>query len=308
MLPLDFPLPKIEGNTNCLRESDFQNGEYEFGCNSENWDFPDSLKICLIENGKITWLEQTEDVEFSTILNAIEKEIIPNSEGKILVSGAHYIPNLRDLTYSGKGPQKTLDLSIATMELLRAKECSEVDFLILIDDLYMMFDNVRLRSEEYNYYRKILFNPPCLPNELAKKLTDYRKINSDFKLFYVTEKNIADRFHRYIKHRKHKEPIFTNGSSFDGIPNDDWFVSVPNGDSIRVIKENKPTCPAAMAALARDIAFKIDSRRRDKRYDTFIGYYPHCSIRNVIDGFMAENTVYNTGLKMFLIFTTTKCF
>jgi hypothetical protein len=308
MQSLDFPLLKIKEPTNCLRESDFTNGGYEFGCNPSNWNFPDSLKICMIENGRLTWLTETEDVVFSTIISAVEENVIPHCEGKILVSGAHYIPNLQDLTYSGEGPKKTLDLSLSTIELLRGKVCQKVDFLFLIDDLYMMFDNVRLRSEEYNYYRQILFNPPCLPTELADRLTNYRERNSDFELFYITEKNIADRFNRHIKNRKYVDSVFINGLTLDGISKDDWYVSNPNVDNIRVIKGNKPTCPAAMAALARDISFKIDNRKQTKRYDTFIGYYPHCSAHNVTAGFIAENIVYKTGLKTFLIFTTTKCF
>ena len=312
MRPLDFPLPKLEGEINCLRESDFKDGGYEFGCSSQNWDFPDSLKICQIENGKLTWLTQTKDTSLQSIITAVKNEIIPYCEGNVLVSGAHYIPNLCDLTYSGKGPQKTLDLSISTMELLRTKGCQKVDFLILIDDLYMMFDSVRLRSEEYNHYREILFNPPCLPVELARRLENYREINPHFQLLYITEKNIADRFHRYVKTIKHSDSRFINGAVFDPKAKEDWFVGVHLGDQlrldVRVIRANKPTCPAAMAALARDVALKVSSNRQSKNYDTFVGFFPQCSIKNVTAGFRVEDIVYNTGLRTFLVFTTTKCF
>jgi hypothetical protein len=309
MKRLDFPLGRFAAGEDCLREIDSQRGVYEFGCNPANWKFRDHLKICRIGNGTVDWLADGDVTEEELVMELVTERVLPACEGRLMVSGGHFIPNLRDLGYCGDGALKTLKLSLWAIDQAQSVGMERADLLILIDDLYMMFDDVRLKSSEFNHYRQLLFESLRLPGAMADMIEESHATKSDMEVYFSTEKNLADRFYRHMKARRSRDGRFVGGASVgDGYTDGDWFVRVAGDDLIEVVRERKPNCPAAIAALARDVAAELRNNTVRRRYDCMIGFFPLCSARNVVRGFRVANEVYDEQITSFLVFTTTKCF
>ena len=88
---------------------------------------------------------------------------------------------------------------------------------------------------------------PIYVNKLIRKIKKDSKV--DIKSFYVSEKNMADRFKRDIKSKITSNPAFRQS-------NQDVFMEV-GGENFLVIKNNKPTCAAGNAATFRAIRYLV---------------------------------------------------
>jgi hypothetical protein len=307
MREIPCPISAPSDATACLLRPEDE--DYVFGCAAENWDVPDAFRMCRLVDGRVDWLVDTRNTNTLNMVDMILRVAGPQMHGRVMISGAHFIPNLRDRYYCGEGPLKTLQLSMMVMETLQALDHPVVDFLMLVDDLYMMHDYVRLDRSSYNHYRKELFDEIVVPTRIAETLND-RLANGlrPFRVYYSTEKCLADRFNRHVKTRKRHEPVFISGEEIPEYGSGDWFVRVAGGDLVQVIGDHKPNCPAAVADLVREVEVSVDNRRTESNYQTLLAFFPSCSMQNVLDGLKVASAVYSTDLVTYVVFTTTRCF
>lgn len=125
------------------------------------------------------------------------------------------------------------------------------------------------------------------PYIIPEKINDYilasnQRHDIDINAFYVSEKNMADRFKRHIKNRMDKEAYFQR---------QDGNVKMTVGEhEFDIIKENKPTCAAGNAATFRAIRYRISSNKVFDNYTSHIGVFPLCSRVNVLNGYRAAAT------------------
>ena len=84
---------------------------------------------------------------------------------------------------------------------------------------------------------------PIYVNKLIRKIKKDSEV--DIKSFYVSEKNMADRFKRHIKSKITSNPIQSNPAFRQS--NQDVFMEAGE-ENFMVIKNNKPTCAAGNAA------------------------------------------------------------
>ena len=302
---LKFPLDVSQTLPKRLLEEG--NSDYVFGCKADNWNFPDSCKIYKVAaNRKIELLYDSPKVNPNTIKYEMQNGLFSENMGKTLFLSAHFIPNLFDRYYIGDEPLKTTQISLSLMQLLKEEKGIDVDFGVLIDDLYMMFDYVNLGTE-WNKYRKLFFENFVLPTKLAEILNSYHN-QFDFNVIYGTEKTFADVFHRNIQTIKHTDARFVTGSHYKGFSDTSLFYKPDNNVPIKIEDDRKPNCVCAIAATLKNIAYKLDNRVQTKMYDSVIAVFPSCSMHNVIDGTKVALDFYNLDLNISLVFTTNKCF
>ena len=153
-----------------------------------------------------------------------------------------------------------------------------------------------------NHYRKQAVSPYVMPryvNKLIRKIKKDSKV--DIKSFYVSEKNMADRFKRDIKSKITSNPAFRQS-------NQDVFMEV-GGENFLVIKNNKPTCATGNAATCRAIRYLVTSNKIFDNYISHIGVFPLCSLDNVLNGYGAATSFYgNLNLPCLLVFWGKSCF
>ncbi|MGE0916713.1 hypothetical protein AB4M58_23280 [Escherichia coli] len=123
---------------------------------------------------------------------------------KILISGGHTVVNLNDRFSISKEVEKSakfcIDYIIRSINELNIKP----DFLMEINDFYMEKSNGENIDGE-NKYRKLATSPYIIPEVINKYIIE-KQNKHDIKIncFYVSEKNMADRFKRHIN-KKDKE-------------------------------------------------------------------------------------------------------
>lgn len=176
------------------------------------------------------------------------------------------------------------------------------DFVIFVNDLFMLTDKLRIDLNTINRYRESLFYPYRVPYELLCLLYE-QKQTIDYKVYLTTEKNMAGKFSNHIKNRKYKDKYRFEKDVNKNI----WYVITEEGDRIPVIEQDKPDCVAANAALLRYFNWE-NPRKLKRKYKTGIFYFPLCSIENVLNGHRVAHTIYNMDILCYYIFITTKCY
>ena len=219
---------------------------------------------------------------------------------KIIISGGHTVVNLNDRFSISNEVEKSakfcIDYIIKSIHELNIKP----DFLMEINDFYMEKSNNEY-NDGSNTYRKLATSPYIIPESINNYIIEKQnQYNININCFYVSEKNMADRFKRHIKNKEKETPFFKENNSV--------FMCV-NGSSFEVIKNNKPTCAAGNAATFRSIRYKISSNKMFDNYTSHIGVFPLCSIDNVINGYRAATSFYKgLNLPSLLVFFGTSCF
>ena len=303
---LKFPLDISQSLPNRILEEG--QSDYKFGCSSENWNFPDSCKIYKVIDKNPELLYDSTETHAEIIKSEIRNRLFSDNMGKTLFLSAHFIPNLFDRYYIGNEPLKTTQIALSLMQELKEQKNICVDFGILIDDLYMMNDYVRLKKDKYNHYRKLFFDSFVLPTKLAEMLNSYHN-NFDFNVIYGTEKTFADVFHRNIKNIKHNDirDRFATGKNYTGYKETDWFYKYSE-TLIKIENDNKPNCVSAVASMLKNISYKLDNRVKTQMYDSVVAFFPSCSVYSALNGTKVAMDFYNLKLNVSLIFTTNKCF
>ncbi|MCF0162545.1 MAG: hypothetical protein HUJ88_08220 [Fusobacterium necrophorum] len=246
--------------------------------------------------------EETEKpMEFIEKIINLALARLPKNK-KLLIAGGHTVINLKDRFYVSQEVKNSTNFGMKVLEGLKT-EFKNIDFIIPLNDFFMEKD---AGTDEglVNNYRKEALSPYIIPPEL-KKIFEATKLKGiDFKLFYCSEKNMADKFKRHIKSVKKKNPeLFSNYGKF----NENWAY-ILNGKEIEVILDNKPNCVAGNCSTFRDINYIVNNSKIKDNYGSHIGIYPLCSLDNVVNGYLVGNDFYNLNLPTILIFFDKKCF
>ncbi|MFJ5347685.1 hypothetical protein [Pectobacterium parvum] len=219
---------------------------------------------------------------------------------KIIISGGHTVVNLNDRFSVSPEVERSakfcIDYIIKSIKKFKIKP----DFLMEINDFYMeKSDGSEIGKE--NHFRKIATSPYIIPERINRYIKDScMKNKTDITSFYVSEKNMADRFKRHIKNQK-------NNVLFKKI-NETLYMNV-GGEEFEVIKNNKPTCVAGNAATFRAIRYRISPNKTADNYTSHIGVFPLCSKQNVLNGYRAASAFYDDfELPSLLVFFGKSCF
>ncbi len=220
---------------------------------------------------------------------------------KVVISGGHTVVNLDDRFSVSSEVEKSARFCIDYIAESIRRLSVQPDFLMEINDFYME-KNDGSEIDGANEFRRMATSPYIIP----EKINDYILASNqhhgiDINAFYVSEKNMADRFKRHIKNRMDKEAYFQR---------QDGNVKMTVGEhTFDIIKENKPTCAAGNAATFRAIRYRISSNKIFDNYTSHIGVFPLCSRVNVLNGYRAAATFYdNFALPSLLVFFGKSCF
>ncbi|WP_289088359.1 hypothetical protein [uncultured Veillonella sp.] len=272
---------------------------YRCNCQKE-WKGKD--KFILVEcSGLRENIIFEESCNFEQNISDVVKFIGDKITKKCLVAGGHTVVNLQDRFKVSSEAINSVKMALALIDRLRIGR--EMDFLIPLNDFYMEKD-AGTDEGKANSYRKEAYNPYIVPPEILKVVQLYEKRwNTTTNIYYCSEKNMADKFKRHIKSSKkeNKELFYPLNE------NRDWYMSI-DGHEFPVITNNKPNCAAGNAATLRDIRYEVSCNKVKDKYTSHIGIYPLCSMKNVLDGYLAGEAFYHLSLPTYFIFTGKSCF
>jgi len=220
---------------------------------------------------------------------------------KVIISGGHTVVNLNDRFSVSNEVEKSARFCIDYIVQSIAKLNIQPDFLMEINDFYMEKSDGN-EMDGANEFRKMATSPYILPEKINRYITSSNQCHGiNIKSFYVSEKNMADRFKRHIKNRLDKEKYFHR-------LNNDLLMTIGK-DTFEIIKNNKPTCAAGNAATFRAIRYRISANKIFDNYTSHIGVFPLCSRKNVLNGYQAASTFYKDfNLPSLLVFFGKSCF
>ena len=253
------------------------------------------------------YCDLSEDGEQSAkeILAFCNQFIFPSLPDIGIISGAHMVVNLADKYSCGEIPLASAKLAMQMIETLQTRHGKTFDFLVQYNDLYIEPDNTRVNENDMNFYRKKMFEPLIIPVELNKLLNaSSEKLQRDIPLRFCTSKNCANKFKRYIRKKKKNMDCFAQRETPTG---SDWKL-VLRDKEITVLHNDKPNCVSANAGMMRDIRYTIDNDNVQDAYFSYVGIFPICSKKNVLEGISAAYYLYpNFNLKTFIIFYGDSC-
>jgi hypothetical protein len=233
-----------------------------------------------------------------SLINLSEKIV----SAKTLVSGGHTVVNLRDRLHVGSNVVRSVSFCMDYILGIQNKYKINSDFLIMLNDFYMEKDAGTDLGKE-NQYRKEAISPYILPTKINELIiAASNKADRNLSPFYCSEKNMADRFKRYVKENKkrNKDLFYQNGN--------DWYICHENGN-FKIIENNKPNCAAGNAATFRAVRYDVSSNKIKTNYNSFIGIFPLCSLDNVLNGYIAACKTYSEfELPSLLVFFGKSCF
>lgn len=293
---INFLLKSDETYRNCIYEN------YQCNCTKE-WKENNRVIIYFLTKKECTKIldKPTDNIfDFFQEISEICLNKLKDNK-KTIIAGGHTVVNLKDRNYVSEEVKTSVNLGMSLLLELK-KYVNDVDFLIPLNDFFMEKDAGN-NENLTNSYRKEALDPYILPESLEKIFKEFNK-KTDFKLFFCSEKNMADKFKRHIKNaKKINEELFKNyGTSLEN-----WAYLYKEKE-IEVISNNKPNCVAGNAATFRDINFIVNNSKIKNNYDSHIGIYPLCSLNNVVNGYLIGNEFYNLDLPTILIFYDKKCF
>lgn len=287
---------KLEGYNNCILK------DYKCCCSRE-WTDKNKLIIYYMDKENCKELLNIESNNIfdylETVQSIVQKYLVQRK--KLILAGGHTVINLKDRNFVSQEVINSVDFGMKLLSTIYSY-FDKTDFLIPLNDFFMEKDE-KNDDNEINFYRNEALNPYVLPESLRAIFLRESK-SFKFDLYFCSEKNMADKFKRYIKNvKKNNLDIFRNyGKNFEN-----WSYKILDKE-IEVISNNKPNCVAGNASTFRDINFIIKNSKIKPNYDSHIAIYPLCSLENVINGYLVANDFYNLDLPTLLIFFDKKCF
>lgn len=278
---------------------------YKFSC-TKWWKEENKGIIYKADKSGISKVFETKNNEELDNIVSIAGEIMGDEiDHKTIISGGHTVINLADRYDVGDEAIKSTELSFKLIEEFQNKFNKRVEFMVQLNDLYMEQD-MDMNTGEANKYREASLKPYIIPNKINDILTKYsEKLDREFQYYYCAEKNMADRFKRYIKQKKKSDE---NLFEYKVVGEDSYWNININGESINILLNDKPNCVAANAAMLRDIRYDVSSNKIKDNFKSYIGLFPLCSIDNVLNGYKAANAVYDLDLPSYYIFYGKSCF
>lgn len=222
------------------------------------------------------------------------------TDSNVIISGGHTVVDLNDRFSISKEVEESVDFCLNYIVRSTTTLGIKPDFLMEINDFYMEKSDGD-EIDGANNYRKKAISPYIIPEKVNQKILEIKENQKiQIKSFYVSEKNMADRFRRHIKNSLSDSSKFRKeGSSI-------WMLD--KDTSFEVIKNNKPTCAAGNAATFRALRHKISSNKTFDNYTSHIGVFPLCSMKNVLNGYRAALSFYDLNLPSLLVFFGKSCF
>lgn len=222
------------------------------------------------------------------------------TDSKVIISGGHTVVDLNDRFAISEEVEESVNFCLNYIIHSTTMLGIQPDFLMEINDFYMEKSDGD-EIDGANNYRKKATSPYIIPEKVNQKIMEIKeKQQIQIKPFYVSEKNMADRFRRHIKNS------VSDASKFRKEDSSIWMLD--KDTSFEVIKNNKPTCAAGNAATLRAIRHKISSNKIFDNYTSHIGVFPLCSMKNVLDGYKAALSFYDLNLPSLLVFFGKSCF
>jgi hypothetical protein len=225
--------------------------------------------------------------------------------GPTLVSGGHTIINMANLLEVSDSVLEATNFSLQVLERMQTSHGVRADFLIQVNDLFMEDAGNEIGAKNPNHYRARALKPYVLPVKMASMMRESAaRIAREFRIMFCAEKNMADRFKRQVDtKRKAGDARFTlKKENADEV----WSVRVGDED-IAWMVNNKPNCVAANAGMLRSIRHLLDANSVDDNYMSYVGVFPLCSIKNVLNGYRVAHEVYGLELPSFYIFFGKGC-
>lgn len=227
-------------------------------------------------DGKCELLDE-DDSEDILIEEYLDANVLPSLPNHGMISGAHMVIDLSDKSACNLTPFRSANLCMNIIARASKKFHKDLDFSIQFNDLYIEQDNSRDDNNVINKYRVLMFSPFVIPTRINELLIrTSREVERDLDLYYFTSKNLADKFKRHIKNKKKTDPRF---HFKDG----DWYYQL-HGREVLILHGDKPNCACANAAMLKDVRFDVDHLDVKDNYYSYIGVYPMCSKRNILDG------------------------
>ena len=278
--------------------------DFEFTCTSQWNGKPDVLVYSANRDGII--LQKTiKDTGLDSIHNIMP--LFSDLVGPVMISGGHTTINMGSLLDVSDNVGRSTFLSLEILKLLRLDFGLKTEFMIQVNDLYMNNSGNAIGSSVQNKFRKKALNPYVLPCQISELIKDYSNIvGEDIQVYYCAEKNMADRFKRHADAKRKKDKntylYYSEGKNYNV-----WSVKINSGDIVPYMKNSKPNCVAANAAMLRSIRYKVSSTKIRNNYRSYIGVFPLCSIDNVLDGYRVAHKVYGLTMPTYYVFVGKGC-
>jgi len=270
--------------------------DYKCNC-TKGWKDEDRFIVFKADSSGLIEIfnEETNEVNLDQLLE-LSRNFLSD---KIIISGGHTVVNLNDRFSVSPEVERSAKFCIDYIVKSSTTLNVQPDFLMEINDFYMEKSDGN-EVQGANFFRKMATSPYIIPESINNYILQNNKSHQlDIKSFYVSEKNMADRFKRHIKNKK--TSIFTQ----DGT---DLYMHA-GGERFKVVSHSKPTCAAGNAATFRAIRYLISSNKIFDNYTSHIGVFPLCSKTNVLNGYRAAAAFYEDfNLPSLLVFFGKSCF
>ncbi len=229
----------------------------------------------------------------------ISEKIIETAElfeGKILVQGGHYIPELRDLDFIPNQPLEALITALEFVKILN-KNTHKADFLLFINDLHMGENEEIAKMNRTNFIANF-----SIPNDIKRVILSYLK-EVEFDIFVTTERKMM------LKLNREKKKLLTKGKLIKSEHQNEYLISKPllGKENIAIINnaKNNPLSGyiKCLGATSRVLKLAIEMG-----YNNFIQIYPVCAYQGVKLSYEIVKHLYDADINVINFFTTVTCF